>query len=105
MTKKMKFNEVMEKINDGLRVNPANVAAAALRRRVWCVGIGQPGCLFDAFAVCTTKRDAIETALFMADDGENGAPRGMVTALKRSGIFYAPRFMVEVYPAKIAKLI
>lgn len=102
---KMQFDEVLEKIGDGRRVNPADVAAAALRRRVWCVGIGQPGCLFDSFGVCTSKRDAIDAALFMADDGDNGAPRGMVTALKRSGIFYGPRFMVEVYPAKIADLI
>ena len=102
---KMQFDEVVEKINDGCRVNPTYVAAAALRRRVWCLGVGQPGCLFDAFSVYTSKREAIDAALVMADDGENGAPRGMLTALKRSGIFYAPRFMVEVYPAKIAKLI
>ena len=102
---KMKFHEVMEKINDGIRVNPADVAAAALRRRVWCVGIGQPGCLFDTFSVHTTKREAFEAAMIMADDGENGPPRGMVTALKRSGIFYGPRFIVELYPAKVADLI
>ena len=102
---KMQFDEVMEKLNDGLRVNPADVAAAALRRRVWCVGIGQPGCLFDSFGIYTSKQDAIKGALFMADDGDNGAPRGMVTALKRSGVFYGPRFMAEVYPAKIVDLI
>lgn len=102
---KMQFDEVLEKIGDGRRVNPADVAAAALRRRVWCVGIGQPGCLFDSFSICTNKRAAIELALLMVDDGENGTPRGMVTALKRSGIFYGPRFMVEIDPAKIADLI
>ena len=102
---KMEFDEVMEKINDGCRIHPKDVAAATLRRRVWCVGIGQPGCLFDSFNVCASKRGAIESAMFMAGDGENGPPRGMLKALKHSGIFYGTYFMAEVYPAKIADLI
>lgn len=81
---KLSFYEALQAINDGQSLNYQDVQARALRRMVWVAEWHIPGCLSESFSVCTTKRDAIECALSMAD-GELGAPRGMRADLERSG--------------------
>lgn len=81
---KLSFYEALQAINDGQSVNYQDVQARALRRMVWVAEWHIPGCLSESFSVCTTKRDAIERALSMAE-GELGAPRGMRADLERFG--------------------
>ena len=81
---KLTFDEALQRINDECSVHPADVQARALRRRVWVAEWHLPGCLSESFSVCLTKRDAIESALSMAEDAD-GAPRGMRADLQRSG--------------------
>lgn len=81
---KLTFDEVLQRIDDQCSVHSADVQACALRRRVWVAEWHLPGCLSESFSVCTTKRDAIECALSMAE-GELGAPRGMRADLERFG--------------------
>ena len=81
---KLSFDEALQAINEGRSVNHHDVQARALRRMVWVAEWHIPGCLSESFTVCTTKRDAIESALSMAE-GADGAPRGMRADLERSG--------------------
>ena len=81
---KLTFDEALQRINDQCSVHSADVQARALRRRVWVAEWHLPGCLSESFSVCTTKSDAIECALSMAE-GENGTPRGMRADLQRYG--------------------
>lgn len=81
---KLSFYEALQAINDGQFLNYQDVQARALRRMVWVAEWHIPGCLSESFSVCTTKRDAIERALSMAE-GELGAPRGMRADLERFG--------------------
>ena len=81
---KLTFDEALQHINDQCSVHSADVQAAALRRHVWVAEWHLPGCLSESFSVCLTKRDAIGSALSMAD-GADGAPRGMRADLQRSG--------------------
>lgn len=81
---KLSFYEALQAINDGQSLNYQDVQARALRRMVWVAEWHLPGCLSESFSVCTTKRDAIECALSMAE-GELGAPRGMRADLQRYG--------------------
>ena len=81
---KLSFYEALQAINDGQSLNYQDVQARALRRLVWVAEWHIPGCLSESFSVCTTKRDAIECALSMAE-GELGAPRGMRADLERFG--------------------
>lgn len=81
---KLSFDEALQAINDGQSLNYQDVQARALRRMVWVAEWHIPGCLSESFSVCTTKRDAIECALSMAE-GELGAPRGMRADLERFG--------------------
>ena len=81
---KLTFDEALQDINDERPVHSADVQARALRRLVWVAEWHIPGCLSESFTVCTTKRDAIECALSMAE-GADGAPRGMRADLQRSG--------------------
>lgn len=81
---KLSFYEALQAINDGQSLNYQDVQACALRRMVWVAEWHIPGCLSESFFVCTTKRDAIERALSMAE-GELGAPRGMRADLERFG--------------------
>lgn len=81
---KLSFYEALQAINDGQSLNYQDVQARALRRMVWVAEWHIPGCLSESFSVCTTKRDAIECALSMAE-GELGAPRGMRADLERFG--------------------
>lgn len=81
---KLSFYEALQAINEGQSLSYQDVQARALRRRVWVAEWHLPGCLSESFIVCTTKRDAIERALSMAE-GELGAPRGMRADLERFG--------------------
>ena len=81
---KMTFDEVMERLADERPVDASDVRADALRRRVWVAEWHLPGCLSESRAVCTTKRDALESALSLAE-GADGSPRGMRADLLRYG--------------------
>lgn len=81
---KLTFDEALQRINDECSVHRNDVQARALRRRIWVAEWHLPGCLSESFSVCLTKRDAIESALSMAE-GELGAPRGMRADLERFG--------------------
>ena len=81
---KLSFYEALQAINEGQSLSYQDVQARALRRMVWVAEWHIPGCLSESFIVCTTKRDAIERALSMAE-GELGAPRGMRADLQRYG--------------------
>ena len=81
---KLSFYEALQAINDGQSLNYQDVQARALRRMVWVAEWHLPGCLSESFSVCLTKRDAIESALSMAE-GAEGAPRGMRADLQRYG--------------------
>ncbi len=81
---KLSFYEALQAINDGQFLNYQDVQARALRRRIWVAEWHLPGCLSESFSVCLTKRDAIESALSMAE-GADGAPRGMRADLQRYG--------------------
>lgn len=81
---KLSFYETLQAINDGQSLSYQDVQARALRRMVWVAEWHIPGCLSESFSVCTTKRDAIERALSMAE-GAEGAPRGMRADLMRHG--------------------
>ena len=81
---KLTFDEALQRINDQCSVHADDVQARALRRRIWVAEWHLPGCLSESFSVCLTKRDAIESALSMAE-GADGAPRGMRADLIRYG--------------------
>ena len=81
---KLTFDEALQRINDQCSVHFADVQARALRRRIWVAEWHLPGCLSESFSVCLTKRDAIESALSMAE-GADGAPWGMRADLQRYG--------------------
>ena len=83
---KLTFDEALERIGDERHVSANDVRADALRRSVWVAEWHIPGCLSESFSVVTSKRDAIACALSMAES-EEGPPRGMKTALQRSGRF------------------
>lgn len=83
---KLDFEAALEKIGDDSPVAREDVRAAALRRKVWVAEWHLPGCLSESRSVCLTKDAAIEAACSMAQ-GEDGVPRGMVTALRRDGRF------------------
>lgn len=81
---KLTFDEALQRIDDECSVHRNDVQARALRRRIWVAEWHLPGCLSESFSVCLTKRDAIESALSMAE-GAEGAPRGMRADLQRYG--------------------
>lgn len=81
---KLTFDDALQLINDERRVSRDDVLASALRRTVWVAEWHLPGCLSESSGVCLTKRDAIESCLSMAE-GEDGAPRGMSSDLRRFG--------------------
>lgn len=83
---KLTFSDALECVNDGRHVNRAEVRADALRRVIWIAEWHLPGCLSESHSVCLTKDEAIETACAMAET-ESGIPRGMKTALRKSGRF------------------
>jgi len=79
---KLSFDEAIEKISDGRYVKSSDVLASAHNRVVWVAEWHIPGCISESFSICTSKADAIECALFMANN-----PRGMKTALRQHGRF------------------
>lgn len=81
------FDEALDAIANDQFIKSEMVQTRALERIVWQASNGSPGCLSDYFTLCLTKKDAIESALFIADSGE-GAPRGMRSRLEKDGIFY-----------------
>ena len=81
---KLTFDEALQRIDDECSVHRNDVQARALRRRIWVAEWHLPGCLSESFSVCLTKRDAIESAVSMAE-GADGAPRGMLADLQRYG--------------------
>lgn len=76
---KLIFDDALQAINDERCINASDVKARALQRFVWVAEWHMPGCLSESRSVCTTKRDAIECALSMADH-----PRGMRAELERN---------------------
>lgn len=78
---KLNFDEAMQAIDEQCLYSN-QVKASALRRKVWIAEWHLPGCLSESRAVCLTKKDAIESALSMAD-----SPRGMKTSLQKYGRF------------------
>jgi hypothetical protein len=81
------LSAVLDALNDGRIVKRDEVSARVLGARVYISGSGMPGCLYDYGPnYSRTKTAAIEDLLFAADSDE-GAPRGMATALRRYGSF------------------
>lgn len=81
---KLTFDDVMEMIGDERMVNASDVSSKALNRTVWIAEWHIPGCMSESRQYCTSKKDAIESALMMANDEENGN-RGMKTNLRKYG--------------------
>lgn len=79
---KLTFEEALDRLGDGRFVPPDGVQARALNRKVWIAEWHIPGCLSESQDVCLSKKDAIESALMMAD-----SPRGMKTSLVKYGRF------------------
>jgi len=82
----MTFDEVIEKISDGYFVKRSDIQSRALTRKVWLAEWHIPGCMSESQMFATTKHEAIQCAMSMAET-ENGIPRGMRTALRRNGRF------------------
>lgn len=81
---KLDFESALQKINDQMPVDPADIQAAALRRRIWIARSNYPGCMPEYTAITTTRREAIASLMAIADCGD-GPPRGMATALRQHG--------------------
>lgn len=80
MAKKLTFEEALQAINEQSGIGADEVQAKALKRFVWVAEWHLPGCLSESFSVLTTKHDAVNEALSMADH-----PRGMRAELLRYG--------------------
>jgi hypothetical protein len=63
---KLTFNEALDAIGDGQHIDPSNIQAVALARKVWVAEWHLPGCMCESFEVHTTKAAAIETARMAA---------------------------------------
>lgn len=81
---KLNFDDVMELIGNERTVDSKDVLSSALNRTVWIAEWHIPGCISESRQYCTSKKDAIESALMMANDEENGN-RGMKTNLRKYG--------------------
>lgn len=81
---KLSFSDALNLITDDRSVSAADVQSRALSRTVWLAEWHLPGCLSETRSYCTTKRDAIDAALSMAE-GCDGPPRGMRADLLRYG--------------------
>lgn len=84
---KLTFDEALDRIADERQVSAKDVQARALQRKVWVAEWHLPGCLSESHAVTDSKRNAIAIALEFAQGEDGRAPRGMRTALARSGRF------------------
>ncbi len=95
---------VLDATNDGRTIRREDVSARVLRAKVWGVGAGQPGCLYDYGPnYHRSKRAALEDAVWHADAGD-GAPRGFKVALSRYGYADAGGMHYEVFRATIADM-
>lgn len=81
---KLTFDEALERLNDERPVKASEVEASALKRIVWVSANGSPGCLSDHWSISTSKADAVESCLSIADNGE-GPPRGLKSILAMAG--------------------
>ena len=79
---KLTFEEALERLGDGGFVRPDGVQARALKRKVWIAEWHIPGCLSESQDMCPSRKEAIESALMLAD-----SPRGMKTTLTTYGRF------------------
>ena len=59
---KLTFDQALERIGDCGAVKRDDIQRAALRRKVWSLTFGCPGCLPDSFATFTRRADALEYA-------------------------------------------
>lgn len=84
MPKKLNFSEALQALADGRSLTADELQARALARFVWVYEWHFPGCVCESWGVVATKRDAIDSALSMAE-GAEGPPRGMATDLRRYG--------------------
>ena len=83
MSRKLTFDEAMERVYEERSIDRSEVLASALSRKVWVMHYSAPGCLPDYTNYSMTRADAISGAIELyADD----APRGFATALRRDGI-------------------
>lgn len=81
---RLDFDDAVERLNDGRHIGELDVLKRCLNRVVWVSEWHIPGCLSESFSICTTKASAVAAALSFAGDYP---PRGMATALRRSGTF------------------
>ncbi len=104
MSKYKTVRAVLEATNEGCAIKRDEVSARVLRAKVWGMGAGQPGCLYDnGPSYYTSKRTALESAVRHADDGE-GAPRGFRAELERRGHAEASGQRYEIYRATVADM-
>jgi hypothetical protein len=84
MPKKLDFSEALQALADQQPLTADEVQTRALSRFVWVYEWHLPGCICESWGVVTTKREAIDSALRMAE-GAEGPPRGMRADLMRYG--------------------
>lgn len=80
---KLTFDEALERLNEERGLHASGVLASALKRKVWVAEWHLPGCLSESRSYCTTKADAVTSALAFAGDEP---PRGMATNLRQYGL-------------------
>jgi hypothetical protein len=89
MAKYKTLDSVLEALANDRAVSKSDVSARVLRCKIWISGSGQPGCLYDYGPnYHRSKADAIADMAFVADNGEDGIPRGIVTGLRHDHSFY-----------------
>lgn len=84
---KLNFDEALIRINEECPLGAPEVLASAKRRTIWFACSNFPGCLPEYRAVCSTKREAIASLLWVAEDCD-GPPRGMKASLQREEAFH-----------------
>jgi len=105
---KFTFDEAFERINEERMIDRNDVLASALNHVVWVAEWHIPGCLSESQSYCTSKKDAISSALMYAE-GEKGYPHGMKTALQKYGRFdhhtdVFGNVITEVYKLRLSDL-
>jgi hypothetical protein len=78
--KKMKFDEVYERLCNDQKVDRNRVRQRDLQRVLWIAAWGFPGCLYETQVPCLTRDQAIAEALQMANN-----PEGMKEELESCG--------------------
>lgn len=77
---KLDYENVLEKLGNSLPIYKDQVSSALGRRKVWVAAWGIPGCIYESQQFVQTKKQAIDSAISMAD-----SPRGMKTDLRKRG--------------------